>query len=136
MEPLHCTPRSVWVVCNRNPDNHVLDLFQRRKSEECVPEMLGFEVLWSVWNKLDWQLEHSILSLPLQLRATALVERIRLNASVAPGEHDVSKSFFSDTAIKALCVSASIGFTYLPSVSLTCTFRASRSVRSLPDAGP
>ena len=38
-------------------------------------------------------------------------------------------SFISDTASKALCVSATLGFTYLrdPFLSLSCTFRAPRS---------
>ena len=40
-----------------------------------------------------------------QFRATALVVRIRLDVSVAPGEEDIV-SFISDTAIKALFVSA------------------------------
>ena len=51
--------------------------------------MLFFDVLWPVRDKFDWQLEHFVRSPEFQFRATALVLRMRLDVSVAPGEEDI-----------------------------------------------
>ena len=38
-------PQSIWALCLRNLDHHILDLFQQAENEEQVPELLLFDVL-------------------------------------------------------------------------------------------
>ena len=130
--------RSLLVVCLRDL-SITFPFCSNAVSEEYGPVLVDFELICLYETKLDEQVDYTIHSFVLQLRVAALVVRVHAlisllllgNNTIVTHVVHLRHSHQSSVRIRHSRVDASKRL----SLSLTCTFLAPGSGKSLPDAG-